>query len=186
MADISFESIYSNEKQAAYGLFLLWSNDFLDGFGIPSASTISLDDAYSFIQNLRTETGFFPANGGYDKASPFKKAANLYVWLHALNPFKDVPTREVFGEKLAKYPHLITTLIGFSIVKACLYGAIISRKDGSTVKLANPIRLSSHFFCDLVDASAGITPASHYKPFSLLFEALAYEANPDASYEKKF
>ena len=185
MAEISFEQLYGTDKQAALGLFLLWSNDFLTGFALDGSSTISTEDAFSFVSNLRAD-GYFPAAGGYEKASPFKKAANLYVWLHALKPFKDVPSKDIFGEDLSKFPHIINSLIGYSIVKACLHGAEIHKCDDTVVKLDKPLQLSRHFFCDLVEASAAITPESHFKPFSLLFEALAYEANPQACYPKVF
>lgn len=111
----------------------------------------------------------------------------MYVWLHALKPFKDqTHSKDVFGEEFAKFPHLINSLIGYSIVKACLHGADIHKCDGKVVKLENPLQLSRHFFYDLVEASGAITPESHFKSFSLLFEALAYEANPSVCYAKKF
>jgi len=73
-----------------------------------------------------------------------------------------------------------------ALVKSCLRGVQITRKDNSVVTLVNPISISHHFMCDLVEASNCMTPATHFKVYSLLFEALAYEANPGISYPKVF
>ncbi len=117
----------------------------------------------------------------------FKKAANTYVWLHAINPFRNTQlSNSVLPEDFETHANAITTLIGYALVKACLHGVEIQRSDGVTIKLVNPISLSRHFMCDLVEASGPITPAGHFKTFSLLFESLAYEANPGVCYEKVF
>jgi hypothetical protein len=183
MTGLSFDLLYGEDKVLAWNLFLLWSNDFLEGFAGPDCR-INTEKAMELVENLRDDD--FPADGGFHNSSPFKKAANIYVWLHALNPFETSLSSEYVPKILASHKHTITSLIGFSIVQTCLHGARLKRCDEKEIELSNPINISKHFFSDLVEASQGICPVHHFKIFSLLFESLAYEANPEASYAKVF
>jgi hypothetical protein len=176
---ISFERLYDDDKTVALSLFLVWVNDFLQGLDVDHVA-IDLEVAHSFVSNLRKSD--FPANGGFDSASPFKKAANIYVWLHVLNPFKSPLPEETVGKNLSKYSHNTCSLIGYNLIKCCLHQAIL-RKNGQNVVLTDEIKISKHFFTDLVEASDGITPVNHFKIFSLLFESLTYQEN-SVSYEK--
>jgi hypothetical protein len=72
------------------------------------------------------------------------------------------------------------------LVQNCLHGATLTRSDHQSFALDKPIALSNHFMTDLIEASAGITPGTDFKRFSLLFEALTYEANPGVCYPKVF
>lgn len=176
---ISFELLYSEDKGTALSVFLVWVQDFLEGMGVPCVD-VDPDKANSFICNLRRDD--FPANGGFEKASPFKKAANIYVWLLAINPFYGLPGEHI-GADLAEMKHSTAAVIGFTLVQECLHGAEYKKGD-ETVVLENPVRVSKHFFKDFVEASRGITPADHFKVFSILFESLAYEANPGSSFKR--
>jgi hypothetical protein len=176
---ISFERLYDEDKLPALNLFLVWTNDWLEGANIDYV-TIDFDRAWRFVANLQKSD--FPAYGGYEKASPFKKAAWMYVLLHTESPFVGALSKEVVGD-LAKLSHSTTSLIGLSMVRECLHGANLA-KNGSSVNIENPINVSNHFLLDLVEASGRITLNEHFRTFSLLFEALAYEANPGLSYPK--
>jgi hypothetical protein len=184
MSVISFDQLYGDDKNLALGVFLIWANDFLDGFDAPGRVNISISDASEYVSNLRKSD--FPACGGFEKASPFKKAASAYVWLHALDPFKQPLPEEMIGHELYKFSSSTASLIGFALVKSCLHGVTITRADQSIITLANPIQVSRHFMVDLVEASNQMTPQTHFKVYSLLFEALAYEANADICYPKVF
>ena len=177
---ISFEKLYGDDKIAAVSLLMIWVNDWLAGADVKELN-VDWDQAYRFVSNLRKSD--VPAQGGFEKASPFKKASWLYVMLHTLNPFEGTLPNEVIGESLAKFSNSTVSLIGLSMVRECLYGAQIE-KDGKQVDIENPINVSKHFLLDLVEASGRITPIDHFQTFSLLFEALAYEANPGLSYPK--
>jgi len=178
---LSFELLYGEDNYRALSLFLIFANDVIDGLD-PSDDSVKIDDseALSYVSALAGDSQF-PANGGFEKASPFKKAAGVFVWLVAVNPFRS----SVTFEDLAIRPHDIAATIGFGLVKACLHGAQFTRRDGKEITLENPIQISDHFFNDLIEASKGITPQQHFKTYSLLFESLAYQTNPDAQYDQK-
>ncbi len=182
---LSLEDLYGDDNDRAFKVFALWANDFVEGFGIEGVA-FDQNAGFKFVTNLQQTD--FPLVEGFEKASPFKKAANMYVYLHNLSPFHGarIP-EEAVGEHLAGFPHTATTLVGFSMVQECLHGATLYRNgEEEPTIIEAPINISKHFFADLVEASRGITPSSHFKTFSLLFEALAYEANPGLSYPKVF
>ena len=183
MSRISFELLYSDDKYQALDLFLIWTNDFLEGLGVDS-TTVDPDKAHTFVSNLRKES--FPTIEGFDRASPFKKAGNLYTWLHSEDPFKSPLQSKDVGKDLANFQQNTASLVGFSIVKACLQNTTVAKRDGTSGELENEIAVSDHFFIDLVEASNRINPGDHFKVFSLLFEVLAYEANPGLSYKKSY
>lgn len=182
MDQISFELLYSDDDFRALGTFLVWTNDFLEGMGVTKCR-INQEKALEFVTNLRKED--FPASGGFEKASPFKKAANIYVWLHTLNPFIESLPTSIVGDLLAGHRHSTASLVGFALVQRCLLGAEL-KKNGEVVKIAKPINISLHFFRDLVEASDCLIPHTHFKLCSVLFESMVFEANPDLSYDKVF
>jgi len=179
-AKLSFEKLFDEDKLAAFQFFLLWANDWLEGLESPTV-TIDEDLGMRFVNNLQKSD--FPANGGFSKASPFKKAALIYVYLHNLNPFVGTLPKELVGQEVARESHSTASLIGLSMVRECLCGAELF-KEGDTVIIERPLDLSKHLLIDLIEASGGITPRDHFKIFSLLFEILVYEANIGLSYKK--
>ncbi len=182
---ISFEGLYISDKDRAVALFLTWIEEFLKGYD----ASVIMDDrtVLLFLASLRKERDNFPAVNGYDNASPFKKAANIYVWLHVYKSmFISDPAPDIFGPEMARHENALATLLGFSIVQNCLHGATLYKDGVDEDTLTNPISVSKHFFFDLVECSRDLKPANHFKVFSLLFEALAYQANPDAPYDPAF
>ena len=193
MASISFEALYDSDGDRAYEVLMLWLDGVLAGMG----ATVVIDRAKArlFLAELAEvkKTGF-PANGGYDAASPFKKASVLYVYLHqeSCNPFvitlpflaSGEPAYSAGPSPLGNSSG-IASVVGFALVQACLDGAEIM-KSGKYVKLEKRIDVSSHFMTDLVEASQDITPTTHFKVFSLLFESLAYQTNEKITYDRKF
>lgn len=175
--NVSFELLYGDDKITALSVFLQWADKLTGSLGVGKIS-IDDDQALKFVSNLRREE--YPAVGGFDESSPFKKAAGIYVWLQAVNPF--LPAGKI-GD-LPVMDHSMAAIVGFGIVRQCLNGATFVNRDKQTVTLKNPINVSDHFYKDFIEASRGITPESHFKTYSLLFEALAYEANENASYPK--
>ncbi len=185
MNGISFESFYDEDPKRGFVVFLWWLNDFLESFG----HKVAIDEtkAKALFKELSSRRGEgFPANGGYVDASPFKKAAFLYVCLHmeAFNPFVLTLPREG-DETQFESPSHISTIIGFALVQACLDGAEIM-KNGNPEVLGQRIDVSDHYLTDLIQASQGITLEGHFKTYSLLFESLAYQNNTGISYEKRF
>ncbi len=176
--EISFELLFDKDKYRALAVFLFYANSVIEGLN-PDEFSVNIDDrqALRFV-NCLEDGNEFPANGGFESASPFKKAASIFVYLIAENPFQS----KVSFENLQLPPHEVAAIVGFGIVKDCLSGAEFVDKNGRRVVLENPIRISHHFFKDLLEASRGITAMTHFKTYSILFESLAYQANPNAQY----
>jgi hypothetical protein len=184
MPRISFDQLYDEDKNMAQAVFLSFCNKVTTGLNLPSLD-ISPEVAHSFVSNLRKDE--FPACNGFTAASPFKKAANLYVWLHAVNPFNAGLPEEVFGKAISKFgPSGTASVFGYIMVKSALSGVELNKSNGVVSKLTCDISVSSHYLVDMVEASQSITPETHFKTFSILFEALVYEANAGVSYPKAF
>jgi len=193
MASISFEALYDSDTDRAFEVLLIWLDGVLAGLGV----TVVIDHgkAKEFLSELAgMKRSGFPANGGFDAASPFKKAAILYVYLHqeSCNPFvlvlpklEEAPEAAVRPKGFLNSPSVIASAVGFALVQSCLDGAEILKK-GNVVKLERRIDVSSHFMTDLVEASQDIVPSTHFKIFSLLFESLAYQTNENIAYDRMF
>jgi len=125
----------------------------------------------------------FPHADGIAKASPFKKAANFFVWFVAAKPILDEMPTELITPELKRIPNHQNVIFAYHMALDCLHGAEL-RKNGHTVVLKNKIKVSNHFFHDFVDAYSAATPISDFKPACLLFEQMAYKANPGISYDE--
>ncbi len=124
----------------------------------------------------------FPHTDGMDKASPFKMVAHFATHFVAASPILEGILSAEFGE-ISKLPNHQNAIIAYEIGADSLHGAEIIRGDGSKIILENRIHLSKHSYCDVIDALGILVPVNHFKLVSVLFEQLAYRANPDASYE---
>ncbi len=124
----------------------------------------------------------FPHTDGIEKASPFKKAANFFVWFVAQKPILDELPVSLIGEELNGIPNHQNVIFAYHMAVDCLHGAKIHRKTGEIIELATKIKVSMHFFRDFVEAFSSAVPAYHFKIVSLLFEQLAYKGNKAASY----
>lgn len=180
---ICFDDLYSDSPYEAARIFIPWADQCLRGFGCEDYF-INPDNIWEFITSLSKLD--FPANGGFEKASPFKKAANVFVWLQAIKPFKEPLTAEQVGNDLAKLPNNANVIIGYTLIQEALTGAkLVKTVNGeeTTVILDRPMRISRHMLVDLAEASQRITPNDHFKTYSVLFEALCYNEN-DCSYPR--
>lgn len=188
MPEISFEDLYDTDKEKSLAVFLIWVNDFIQGYGEGQIKTaIDPNRTKAFVDSLRKEN--FPACGGYEEASPFKKAAYIYVLLHeeATNPFiLDPLPAQFIPDSIRHIPSSTSSIIGLALVQSCLEGASFTNKFGTLVTLNNRIDSSRHYFRDMIEASRGITTTGHFRLISLLIESWAYQANPEAGYRKKF
>ncbi|MFZ4779675.1 MAG: hypothetical protein ACOYM3_30310 [Terrimicrobiaceae bacterium] len=128
----------------------------------------------------------FPHVDGLEKASPFKKAANVFVWFVAERPVIDSLPVEIAGTKLTSLANHQNVVMAWKMCTRCLRDAKLYKTDEKgnedVVVLSEPIRVSKHFFCDFVDAFSAAAPAQHFHIMSLIFEQLAYKSNNTASY----
>jgi hypothetical protein len=126
----------------------------------------------------------FPHADGLEKASPFKKAANFFVWFVASRPIVEEMPANLIGKELNSIPNHQNVIFAYHMAVDCLHGAKLYRKDGETIELTKKIKVSMHFFRDFVEAFSSAAPQYHFKIVSLLFEQLAYKDNRTASYPK--
>ncbi|GAA5130764.1 hypothetical protein JIN84_05125 [Luteolibacter yonseiensis] len=174
---ICFDDLYSEDPYESARIFAPWADQCLKGFGCENYF-INPDRIWEFITSLRKSD--FPANGGFEKASPFKKAANVFVWLQAIAPFKEPLKSEQVGEDLARLSNNANVLVGYTLVQEALTGAKLFKKNGeqeTVVTLEKPMRISRHMLVDLAEAAQRILPDTHFKTYSVLFEALCYNEN---------
>jgi hypothetical protein len=131
----------------------------------------------------------FPHKDGVHKASPFKLAANFVC-----NFIAEQPIRSPFG--LAGFGQTVTgkticgienhqnAVVAYHLACFALEGATIRRGDGTEVIIRNPIWVSQHSYCDIIDALSVATPVTHFKMVTVLLEQLVYKSNLDCQYEK--
>jgi len=124
----------------------------------------------------------FPHVDGLEKASPFKKAANFFVWFVAERPIIDPIPQSIIGDKLNSIANHQNVILAYQMSVDCLHKAKIYRRNEDPIVLENKIKVSNHFFCDFVEAFSTAMPNYHFKIVSLLFEQLAYKDNRKASY----
>ncbi len=113
----------------------------------------------------------FPHRDGVEKASPFKKAANFFVWFVAEKPIIDDLPPTIIPPELKSITNYQNAIFAYHMAIDCLHGAEL-HKNGKIVILKNKIRCSSHFFYDFIDTYSAAVPSVHFKPLSLLFEPL--------------
>ena len=128
----------------------------------------------------------FPHVDGLEQASPFKKVGNFFVWCIHHKPVSSPLPADLVGAEITKLPNHQNVFFAYHFATACLENATLIKRDGSEAKLVNRIRISDHSLCDLIDTFGSIVPYQHFKPVCLLFEQMAYKANPGVSYEEKY
>jgi len=128
----------------------------------------------------------FPHKDGLEKASPFKKAANVFVWFVAERPVIEPLPEEIVGKQLSSISNHQNVVMAWMMCMRCLRDATLYKEneagEDTVVILSSPIKVSKHFFCDFVDAFSCAVPAYHFHIVSLLFEQMAYKTNLGASY----
>jgi hypothetical protein len=155
---------------------------YIDSF----AKNLGLDELSIDPQKLTTVAAAlvrpdFPHVDGLEKASPFKKAANFFVWFVAARPILNELPEAIIGKDLKSISNHQNVIFAYHMAIDCLHGAELHRKDKVEI-LSTKIKVSQHFFIDFVEAYSAAAPVTHFQVASLLFEQLAYKYNKDASY----
>lgn len=169
--------LFHENEQEDLNQVLAAADGFVLGLGVdaPYVQTSKIQNA------LRCMREDFPAKGGLQQASAFKKCSNFLCFLIADGPMLRPLPAEAIGERLSKIPNHQNAMLGLHIACDALENAIIHRKDGD-ICLENRVKLSAHSYFDVVEALAHISPASHFHMVSVLLEQMCYRFNPDASY----
>ena len=176
---MSFKILYQS-GETPHNLFSIavYVNSFAKNLGITNLNVNSL--AFNQVANALARPDF-PHVDGLDKASPFKKAANFFVWFVAAKPILDALPDSLITTDLKRIENHQNVIFGYHMAVDCLHGAELYKGD-QVITLDKKIKVSAHFFHDFVDAYSAAMPNTHFKPVSLLFEQLAYKANPTAPY----
>ncbi len=124
-----------------------------------------------------------PYKHGVVNASPFKRISYFGCFFISEKTIPKPFPQEIIGKDLSQIPNHQNSIVLYALAVDSLHGATLHRLDGQTKELTNRIEISAHSYCDIIDAISGATNLTHFKMISVLFEQLAYRANPDASYQ---
>jgi hypothetical protein len=160
---------------------------FIEGF----YGEHGLDAGITYLPLLRVEHNseqVLSANVAIKTPSVFKRAAAFTLGFLQESPLQLPLGPDAFGPKLAKIGHIENhqnAILGFEYARACLVSATYLRA-GEPVVLQKPICVSHHFYADLIFSLSTLpkktmASASAFHEMALLYESLAYLANPDCS-----
>ena len=126
----------------------------------------------------------FPHPLGCDGSSPFKKAATFTTYFVNGWPIRTpIAAKQFIDGSCKDLAQCQNAIVAFDFCADALHGAKLQRQD-KEITLANRISVSQHFWKDLILALYDCAPKSHFKHIALLYEALVYQANPEASYPR--
>ena len=121
----------------------------------------------------------FPSPYPIGDSSPFKKAASFTAHFAVIRPIL-TPLPAAFADLQTHQ----NSILALELSLDALHGAELV-KDGVVVKLENRIKMSDHFWKDLVASISNCIPVHHFNCLSLLYESLSYAENPSASYPRQ-
>lgn len=169
-----FNILFSGSDQADVLNLCRYIDEFGVAVGVPY-----LDINIVAVTGVVGSNAQFPWPGGTEHSSPFKKVAAFTANFVSQRPIMTAFPEEKFG-KLYKCQNAI---IAYALSIDALEGATINcEKRKKTIELKNRIKISHHFWSDLILALDAATPSQHFECISLIYESLAYKANPDAQY----
>jgi len=169
--------LYSGDIGADYFNLLNFVEGFYKSFNVPSVN-ISAEAVNKVFAGMLLD---FPHPTGTQKSSPFKKVAAFTTNFVAEKPIITPLPTGTFGI-LSTHQNAI---IAFELSRVALHGAIINCKERGALALENPIVISDHYWKDLIVCLSKCIPSSGFEACSLIYEALAYNANPAISYKRK-
>lgn len=173
----------SREENVYFDLRNLLS--FIDSFCHDIGFETFQIDENKLVSVLHLIREDFPHKDGLENANPFKKIAYFVVNFITERPMKTSFKDEfiINGTQINTINNHQNAIIAYAIAVESLVNAEIFRSTGEIVKLENRIMVSKHSYVDIIDAISESTPVDHFKSIAVLFEQLAYRANPTASYE---
>lgn len=178
----------SDSENIYYDLrnLLSYIDSFCAGVGF---ETFEIDEK-KLLTVLQLVRQNFPHKDGIENANPFKKIAYFIVNFMAERPMQSSfpDSFKINDTKLNSIKNHQNAIIAYaiatdSLVDAEIYSTCIEGSE--SLVLRNKIKVSKHSYVDIIDAMCDCTPVSHFKSMAVLFEQLAYRANPDASYDLK-
>jgi hypothetical protein len=129
-------------------------------------------------------------NKNVRNASPsvFKRAAALTVAFTEAAPLSQSMSDGKLSSRLTSLNNHQNSIVVFDYCRRCLHGATLTHSEGEfkgkTFPLNKRIELSRHFYCDLIfTLGCEGRESRSYHLLTLLYETLAFKANPEASYK---
>jgi hypothetical protein len=177
---MSFCILDPKDSISNYRAIVTYIDNFAKECGI---SNLTLDERALLSVSSALEPETFPHVDGVHKASPFKKASYFFVWFVALRPILEPLPLSIIPKDIQNIDNHQNVILGYHFATKALHKATIKKPEGEII-LNNRIRVSNHFFKDFIEAYQAPTPESHFKMTSLLFEQLAYKANPNVAYKE--
>lgn len=120
-------------------------------------------------------------NTSIKSPSVFKRCSAFTIAFVQVAPLKQSFEKRI-DKQLASTNNHQNSIVAFAYARQCLANAQFQHPPGKTVVLNNKIKLSRHYYCDLIHAISAIEDnASDFHLLSLIYESLSYRANPTAS-----
>ncbi len=173
-----FNVLYNDTIDIDLAYLLSYINDFTKGLGEHRVS-IDPQKCRLILLGMRQD---FPHVDGMNHASCFKKIANFVAYFVAEKPIQNPFSEENIGSDLEKLSNHQNSIVALQVAIDGLHGAMIHRNQDQELKVENRIQISRHSYVDIIDALQSITPNTHYKLLTILFEQLVYKTNLDCQY----
>jgi len=170
-----FNILYSGDQRQDLQNVCEYIDGFCHAVSMPyvDLNTIALMGVLTTLQQD------FPYQHGPQKASPFKKVAAFTTAFVAAKPILTPLPEDKFGLVAGCQ----NAILAYEFSIDALHGAEINcQKRKKIIVLENRIKISKHYWMDLIKAISACAPVYHFELLSLLYEALAYRWNTDASY----
>jgi hypothetical protein len=143
-------------------------------------------DLHEWERTAQGATAFIAQSWGGNNPSPFKRAAASAMSIVACAPIEaHIPPKMVekyaLDEQIARGPKMLRALVGHSFAEYVLKNSKIGDCSERTA-LKNPLKMSPHFYKDFLWllSRSEFSKAEMCGPISLIYEALAYQTNPNA------
>lgn len=167
---MGFNILYSGDPHSDVLSLCSYIDEFYSVLGITSAE-IDITKIKAVIYGMYQD---FPHPTGSTGSSPFKKVAAFTVNFCAESPIRtSIP-------KFKDLQNFQNAIVAYALSIDALDGAGF---NGSDKTLSNRVEVSTHFYKDLILCFSKCIPSQHFDSFALIYESLAYQANPTASYE---
>ncbi len=128
-------------------------------------------------------------NTGATNPSVFKRAAALTIAFIATSPLDQIFQSNKFPKKLAEIGNHQNAIVIFEYCRQCLHNACYLKEEKGKpvemVQLKRKIKLSAHFYYDMIFAISNIKTDASFHFLALNYELMAYKANKGASYPEK-
>src|SRR4051794_26270879 len=130
---MSFKILYQDGNDVTANLFSIavYVNSFAKALGL---TELNVNPAGFRSVAAALARPDFPHREGLEKASPFKKAANFFVWFVASRPIQDELPLSLIGPELRSIQNHQNVIFAYHMAIDCLTGAEL-HKNGHIVSL---------------------------------------------------